>query len=433
VDYTPLRDERVNSKIEQELKIVCEEILKVVKPISIILFGGFGRGEGSAQIVDGKIILSKDYDVLLVVKKRLPPSTIYQLSENIHRRLGQSNPLDDVTMRMGSGVSLVQYTLSDLLNFRDCKTYEIKAASKLLWGEDIRKRIPLKPEDLSPWNGIRFLLRKPPGLCAAFSPKYLKEPPTGEEKKTLIHECLRVYLDSGVLLTILMKNYKPTYRERAKAIKESFNNSLPELAKEIPDLPEKIEFLTNLKLFPSEEKYRAIDPVEFWFETRRDLGIILRYFMEKYKRQKAEGWIDLFEKYRQMMDKEFVDELAFFYLKNRFKIANKILARLANIAYQRLFCLKYALKLYRKEHVFLLSALFSFPTFRISTSGLMLLFSLRRDGSIDKDLFEAFIQSLSKIYPVKIRSKEDWEMWEEGVNHYIRADRTFLDTFYAWG
>jgi len=433
MNYTQIKDERIDSKIEQELKIVCEEVLKVVKPISIILFGGFGRGEGSAQIINDEIILSKDYDILLVVKKKLSPSTIYQLSENIHRRLNQPNPLDDVTMRMGSGVSLVQYTLSDLLNFRDCKTYEIKAASKLLWGEDIRKRIPLKPEDLSPWNGIRFLLRKPPGLCAAFSPKYLKEPPTGEEKKTLIHECLRVYLDGGVLLTILMKNYKPTYRERAKAIKESLDDSLPELVKEIPDLPEKIEFLTNLKLFPSEEKYEAIDPVEFWFETRKDLGIILRYFMEVHKRQRAEGWIDLFEKYRQMMDKEFVDELAYFYLKNRFKISSKILARLANMAYQRLFCLKYALKLYRKERIFLPSSLLSFPTFRVSTSGLMLLFSLRGDGSVDENLFEAFVQSLSKIYPVKIRSKKDHEMWEEGVNYYIRADRTFLDAFYGWG
>ena len=102
MSYTQLNDERIDKKIDQELEIVCEEILKVIKPVSIILFGGFGRGEGSAQIRNHDIIISKDYDTLLVVKKQLPPSVIYQMSANIHRRLGRTNPLDSVTMEMGS-------------------------------------------------------------------------------------------------------------------------------------------------------------------------------------------------------------------------------------------------------------------------------------------------------------------------------------------
>jgi hypothetical protein len=433
MSYTQIKDERIDKKIEQELQIVCEEILKVVKPVSIILFGGYGRGEGSARIENGKVLLSKDYDTLLVVKKRIQPSVIYQMSENIHRRLGRTNPLDSVTMEMGSGVSLVQYTLSNLLYFRDAKTYEIKAASKLLWGEDIREKIPLKPEDLSPWNGIRFLLRKPPGLCASFAPKYLKQPPTGQARETLIHECSRVYLDGGVLLTILSKTYWPTYRERARVIRKSLASSLPRLDKQLPDLTEKIEFFTDAKLFPSEEKYDAIDPAKLWFEARKDLGIILRYFMEHHLGEKCEGWAELFDRYNTRMNKEFVDELAYFYLKKRFKIANKPLARFANITYQRLFCLKYVLKLYRKEGVLYLRALSEFPTFKTSTSGLMLLFSLNEDGTLDKDLFDSFMRSLSQIYPVKIKGRTDEEKWKEGVDCYIRADRTFLDTFYGWG
>ena len=197
MSYTQVKDKRIDNKIDEQLKVVCEEVLKISEPVSIILFGGFGRGEGSAHIIDNEISISKDYDTLLVVKKRLPPSVIYKISENIHKRLGLENPLD--LTDMSSGVSLVQYTLNDFLYFRDAKTYEIKAASKLLWGKDIREQIPLKPEDLSPWNGIRYLLRKPPGLCYCSSTIYLTKPPAEEEKKTLIHECHRVYLDGGVL------------------------------------------------------------------------------------------------------------------------------------------------------------------------------------------------------------------------------------------
>jgi len=433
MSYTQIQDERIDNKIDQELSIVCEEILKVIKPISIILFGGFGRGEGSAQIKNGEIILSKDYDTLLVVKKKIPPSVIYQMSENIHKRLGRTNPLDSVTMEMGSGVSLVQYTLNDLLYFRDSKTYEIKAASKLLWGEDIRDKIPLKPEDLSPWNGIRFLLRKPPGLCGSFSLEYLKSPPTGEDRKTLIHECLRVYLDGGVLLSILARIYRPTYRERAKVIKESLASSLPDLIERLPDLAEKVEFFTDFKLFPSEEKYDAVDPVKLWFETRKDLGIILSYFMEGHSGEKSEGWSELFKKYNIRMDTEFVDELAHFYLKKRFKITSKPLARLANIAYQRLFCLKYMLKLRKETRRLLLRALNEFPTFKVCTSGLMLLFSLNEDGTLDKDLFGSFVKSLTRIYPMTIKDGTDEEKWKEGVDYYLSAERTFLDTVYGWG
>ena len=121
------------------------------------------------------------------------------------------------------------------------------------------------------------------------------------------------------------------------------------------------------------------------------------------------------------------------YLKKRFKVASKPLARLANIAYQRLFSLKYVSKLYHHEKVLLLRALAEFPTFRVNTSELMLYFSLREDGTLDRDLFNSFVKSLSRIYPVKIKGSTDAQLWQDGVNACMKADRTFLDTFYGWG
>jgi len=433
MSYTKINDDRIDKKIDLEMGIVCEEILKIIKPISIILFGGFGRGEGSVQILGDEITVSKDYDTLVVVKKKLPPSVIYEISANIHRRLDRTNPLDSITMEMGSGVSLVQYTIADFLYFRDVKTYEIKVASKLIWGEDIREKIPVKVEDLSPWNGVRFLLRKPPGLCASFPAVYLKELPTGAEKKTLIHECHRVYLDGGVLLTILAGIYRPTYSERSEVIKKSLKKSLPDLIERIPDLAEKIEYLTDFKMFPSEERYAAIDPVKLWFETRKDLGIILWYFAERCLGIKTRDLAELFEVYNTKLNKDFVDELAYYYLKNRFKVASKLLARLANLSYQRLFCIKYLLKIYKRDKAFYPRALLNFPTFKISTSGLVLLFSLNEDGSLDEDLFNAFTESLRHLYPLEIRGSTDAERWQEAVDGYVRADRIFLDTFYGWG
>ena len=433
MSYTKIDDERIDKKIDGEMGIVCEEILKVVNPVSIILFGGFGRGEGTAQIHGDDVTISKDYDTLLVVKKKIPPALIYEMSANIHRRLGRTNPLDSINMEMGAGVSLVQYTMADLLYFRDAKTYEIKMSSKLIWGEDIRDKIPVRAEDLTPWNGIRFLLRKPPGLCACFRPEYLQQPPEGEAKETIIHECHRVYLDGGVLMTILAGIYRPTYSARALVIKESLESKLPDLVERIPGLPEKIERLTEFKMFPSEEKYAAIDPVKLWLETRKDLGIILSYFMERHLGVETRGLAELFDAYNDRLNKEFVDELAYFYLKKRFRVASQPLARLANLAYQRLFCLKYMLKLNKRDKVIYPKTLLNFPTFRISTSGLMLLFSLNEDSTLDRNLFDAFKASLRHIYPLEIRNSGEGDRWQEASDIYVKADRIFLDTFYGWG
>jgi len=433
MDVNPDIKKHIDEKIQKDLEVVCEEILKVTKPISIILFGGYGRGEGSVLVKDNQVVVLKDYDILLVVKRKLPHSKIYEMSKNIHERLGYKNPLDSVAMDEAFGADILQFTLNDILYLKDVKAYEIKVASKLLWGEDIRLRIPLSSEELSPWSGIRFLFRKIPAMCEVFSPKYLKAPPCGREEERLVYECGKIYLDIGTLLTLISKTYTPSYRERAEAIKVGFKTCLLDLSSKIPYLAERIEFFTNLKLFPSEDKYNTFDPVELWFKTRRDLGVILKWFI----RAKQEDWAWVFEEYNRRMRSEFVDEMASFYLANRFKIKSRILNRplvkLANIVYQRLFSLRYTMKLYRKEKAFLPSALLEFPTFKVSTSGLMLLFSLNEGGSLDKELFDAFIKSLSRIYPVRITAKADAEKWEEGKWWFIKADRNFLDTFYETG
>ena len=45
--YTP--SEYGNKKVETDMKIIVNELKKVPKIVSIILTGGFGRGEGPTQ------------------------------------------------------------------------------------------------------------------------------------------------------------------------------------------------------------------------------------------------------------------------------------------------------------------------------------------------------------------------------------------------
>ena len=55
--FTILKDSRVDSLVEAHLKIAIKEINKIDGVRSIILVGGFGRGEGSILVLETKNIL----------------------------------------------------------------------------------------------------------------------------------------------------------------------------------------------------------------------------------------------------------------------------------------------------------------------------------------------------------------------------------------
>ena len=47
MSYTLHKKRWIDDRIQRDLDIICEEILKDITPISILLIGAFGRGEGS--------------------------------------------------------------------------------------------------------------------------------------------------------------------------------------------------------------------------------------------------------------------------------------------------------------------------------------------------------------------------------------------------
>ena len=51
-------------------------------PLSIILFGGFGKGEGSVQIIKGKPIPFNDFDLYVVTDKNLTDEELDKISAN---------------------------------------------------------------------------------------------------------------------------------------------------------------------------------------------------------------------------------------------------------------------------------------------------------------------------------------------------------------
>ncbi len=58
-----------DKKIQEDVNIIKEIILKKFKPRAIVLFGGFGHGGGSFKIIGKNIVPLNDYDFYLIRNK----------------------------------------------------------------------------------------------------------------------------------------------------------------------------------------------------------------------------------------------------------------------------------------------------------------------------------------------------------------------------
>ena len=78
-----------NEKVEEDMKIICEEILKKIPDVdSIFLTGGFSRGEGPMKIEREKVFPYNDYDIQIISKSKISKENIDKISVEISKKLG---------------------------------------------------------------------------------------------------------------------------------------------------------------------------------------------------------------------------------------------------------------------------------------------------------------------------------------------------------
>lgn len=425
--YTSHPENWINDKIHSDVHIICGEILKVIEPksiTSIILAGSFGRGEGSVLVKNGNVFPLKDYDIMLITDRCVMPEEIKKISDRSYDILGYDNPKSPTCGGVSEFVISILPMKPDSLKYlRDIKAFDIKMGSKVLYGKDIRHDIGLTSEDIPISSGARLLFQKVIGLIALFPYKHMEKLPSGDEKLYLNYECGKTYIEIGTALTIISGMYTPTYSKRCNIIDNNFTSNFSELYEKTPLLSKKIHTFTHMKLLPNYDMYNDIDPVKLWFDTRDDLGLVLKYYMYKYLSVRGENWIEFSHDCYDKMEKGNLCDMINYYLKNKFRIDNRYIVDIVNFLYQRHFSVNYMIRLYKKEKMFTMRTVREFPIHRVFTSSILLLFSLRKDGTLDEPLFNMFVDDLRKIYPVKIEGLRDKERWDSAINCLLRAHR----------
>ena len=256
--------------IEKDLNTIKKIIVKELKPISIILFGGLGKGEGS--LYKGKLF--NDIDIYVVTKNHVSEKKLEEVGIKASKQIGvggrefieSSDEIYDAKKFFHVDLRCIKYSTISKLK-KTTRTFEIKYSSQILYGKDIRPMISIKKQDLHLSEGLRHLFNKSCFLLMTIDERRLKGKFLKDEKKYLIYHCVKTFLGCAEALLLAKKDDAPTYSGRNELFKKYYS--------EFPDLVKKVDFATKFKLNLEFEKIK--DPLKFWREARDFLDFTLKY------------------------------------------------------------------------------------------------------------------------------------------------------------
>jgi hypothetical protein len=421
--YVQGRDAIVNEQIDSQLRLVTKVILKnMAKVRSIIIAGGFGKGEGSVKLTeDGKVICLRDFDIVCIVDRKPNSKVVDKLYDQIYKSLGLKNPESSLFRQQSFAVDLKFLRKEDLI-YSDIYFYDLKAASQILWGEDVRPLIPWTKKDVPLSSGLRLLFEKVCGLLGNFSIAYVQgKMPTYQEKESLVSECHKTFIEIGTALCILAGKYEPKYAQRAKVLENLYATQFPELARVLPELPKKVIEYTDLRLRSySLENYE--DPVELWFSARNYLRESFNFYLKSYTGKSLSDWNALPVLMRAVA-REYYKPFLGPLLRARLRFSSRFVLDLATFLYQGLTNLEYAYVVALSNAGASLRPLMRWyvsPSLKYFPAGAMLLFSLNRDATIEKDLLKSAAKELRHCIPVELFSF-DASGWEELRCRFLKA------------
>ena len=410
--------------------VIVQEVLKEIDPISIYLTGSFGRKEGSLHISERKIVPLRDFDVLIVVNKLFDNEVIERIRKNIHERVGVRDPFTREFKFKGFTFWFTQVELKTINAFPLLKFYELKEASTLLWGRDIRPGISLDFKSLSAYNGILILFSKVEGLLGLLDVRTLKLERDSREAIDLVYECMKTYVEIGTCLSLLAKVYEPSFLQRCIRLSENFKILFPELEKMNSALPSLIVTYAYRRLLIVDDYLASVDLGKFLVATVRDLKIAIWYYLRRSYQINITSLPTssyVFDEYTMKLNTRVLEDLFEQFMKIRLGISSRIVTKIASRLYVRYTLLRFFIEGRDVGFKINLRILFTQRAnimMRLWAIGFMLLDCVREDFSIDEHKLHSAAERLSKLVDNGVQKR----LFEEDLTlGFFFFQRTVLD------
>jgi len=203
--YTIFNNEIVDLKIEKDLDYIVTEICKNISPISIILTGSFGRGEGTVVQENGKLHFMSDYEICVVCSKLRTRKICSILSKKMSEELGIATSISWISptrLRYNRNRNIsIGYTNPSIF------MYELKAGSRVIYGKNLIKKNIIHPSNINLWEGIKLLLNRMAESFAQYSSNDL-------ESYVKSYWIDKILLACGDILLLHSSQYHYSYQER---------------------------------------------------------------------------------------------------------------------------------------------------------------------------------------------------------------------------
>ncbi|GBE20417.1 MAG TPA: hypothetical protein ENG87_05125 [Candidatus Pacearchaeota archaeon] len=400
-----------NKKIQKDMKIIINELKKSIPGIlSIILTGGFSRGEGPIKKIGKEFHPYNDYDIQIISSKDVDKDKIDEISTKISKKIGHKGILNFYPFKKEEQkivdnfyIDLKCDTPKELKKLLPrIRTYELRNNSLVLWGKDLRKIIPnyeLKKIPLS--EGAKLLLDRMGQLIEYYSTKKIYD------KEFLSYVIQQAYTACCTSLLLLVKKYDIGYLKSANKLKEIYQKEFPELYKKIPDLDDKILQYVKWRINPNKPLIKDIK--KEWFIARKNLLEVSRYFFSKFLEKDIKNNEEL-SKAIFNMQKKFYNP----YLKKIINLggAENLLLPFVSLLlkykyYKRLKKIKI-----NKPSVFFTRS----PDLVIFSSLIYLISSINEEG-VDENILKKGQEILRRVYPSKSKNWENTSI--DYANAYI--------------
>ncbi len=413
-----------NKKIQEYVDVIKEEILKDIPYVkSIIMGGGFGRGEGSVEIANGKFIPINDMDIFIISNKPIPESVLNKTSNKISSRIGLEKTGVDFYNFEREKYSNTFYLDLKSLTIHDLKHvppiiryYELKESGMILYGEDVRKIMPKHKLFLA--EGFRSIIDRMAMLGEYFSMDYLNKISVNEKRGLMYLACNKAYHSCCAGLLFLNGKFTSGYEKRSKILSECYEKDFPELAKRIPDLPKKVEEAVKFKFNPDFSS--KIDPFKEWSDACFYLGEVAKFYASRFTNKK----IDNYEKLSDLiydLSMEYYSPFAKWYIRDKFKInlGKKLPAYAVKTYFKLLFYFR--LKKYKKINNTEILRNKSSPDLTFYAALVRLIYSVDKNKKIDRKMLIDSGKLMNKVYPTNFNIKDDYKLWNEVGKSFANA------------
>jgi len=324
----------IDDKIRIQLEIIIQTIRDEIPDVkSIILGGGFSRGEGSVKLIKNKIFPLNDYDIYVITEKSYDEKFIDKIANKAANKIGYKGiailhefKKSEQKIEKNFYIDLKCLTEKQLKKLLPrLRYYELKYSTEIIYAkdkEDYRNLIPSFKLNQIPFaEGAKLLLDRMSQMCCYFSASK-----KNYDKDMLLYIIQQAYASCLTSLLLISKKYQVGYYKNMQKLLKTYKKDFPKLNKTIPDLDKRIKRLIEWKLNPNKE---IKNPEETFFQCRKDIFEVTKYFLSFYLKKEIKDIDDLSKVILKMASVYYKP-----YLREKFGILAPILNPLLNLYFK---------------------------------------------------------------------------------------------------